>query len=293
MLAHHYLPALELARASREPTDELAGRAVIALSQAGDRAFELRAYAVAARFYEMALELAPEREPGRAQLLLRHAKAVFYTGPDEDARAAAEQALAALAPAGYAEGAAEAELLLGELADDQGDALGALPHFRSAASLVETLPTSRPKAEVLILNALRLTLADEEGASRYAEEGLAMAEELGSLELRAAALDRLGVVRMAEGDVEAALRYHEQSVALTDGLASHGAVRATGNLASVLGDVGQRLSARCSKAGFQRRRPPYPPPPSLVIGWGLLAGGWSSRVLCVPCGGQPRRSAAV
>ena len=107
---------------------------------------------------------------------------------------------------GDAAGAAEAELLLGELADDQGDAPRALPHFTRAASLVEALPTSQSKAEVFILNALRLALADEEGASRYAEEGLAMAEELGSLELRAAALDRLGVVRTAEGDVEAGLR---------------------------------------------------------------------------------------
>jgi class 3 adenylate cyclase len=250
MLAHHYLRALELARASREPTDALAGRAVIALSQAGDRAFQLRAYAVAAGFYGTALELAPEQDPGRPQLLLRYAKAVFYVGPDEDARASAERALVALAPAGDVEGAAEAELLLGELADDQGDAPGALPHFRRAASLVEALPTSRSKAEVFILNALRLTLADEEGASRYAEEGLAMAEELDSLDLRAAALDRLGVVRTAEGDVEDALRRQEQSVTLTEGFVSPGAVRATGNLASVLGDLGRlarsrRLHERC------------------------------------------------
>ena len=214
MLAHHYLRALELARAAREPTDELAGPAVAAFSQAGDRAFQLRAYPVAARFYGTALDLAPEHDPGRAQLLLRYAKAVFWAGPYEDAHASVEQALVELTRARDASGAAEAELLLGELADDQGDAPQALPHFARAASLVEALPTSRSKAEVFILNALRLALADEAGASRYAEEGLAMAEELGSPELLVAALDRLGVVRMAEGEVEAGLRCHEQSVAL-------------------------------------------------------------------------------
>ena len=250
MLAHHYLRALELARASREPTDELAGRAVAAFSQAGDRAFQLRAYPVAARFYGTALDLAPERDPGRPQLLLRYAKAVFWAGPDEDAHASVERALVELTRSGDAAGAAEAELLLGELADDQGDAPRALPHFTRAASLVEALPTSQSKAEVFILNALRLALADEAGASRYAEEGLAMAEELGSLELRAAALDRLGVVRMAEGEVEAGLRCQEQSVALPEGVVSPAAVRSTGNLASALGDLGRlaqssELHERC------------------------------------------------
>jgi tetratricopeptide (TPR) repeat protein len=250
LLAHHYLRALELARAAREPTDELAGRAVAASSQAGDRAFRLRAYPVAARFYGTALDLARERDPGRPQLLLRYAKAVFWAGPDDDARASVERALVELTRSGDAAGAAEAELLLGELADDQGDAPRAFPHFTRAASLVDALPTSQSKAEVFILNALRLALADEEGASRYAEEGLAMAEELGSLELRVAALDRLGVVRTAEGEVEAGLRCQEQSVALAEGVVSPAAVRSTGNLASALGDLGRlarsnQLHRRC------------------------------------------------
>src|SRR5207247_3361286 len=37
-LAHHYLAALELARASGQPTDELEDRARFALREAGDRA---------------------------------------------------------------------------------------------------------------------------------------------------------------------------------------------------------------------------------------------------------------
>ena len=109
---------------------------------------------------------------------------------------------------------------------------------------------------MFILNAIRLALADKEGASRYAEEGLAMAEELGSLELRAAALDRLGTVRTVEGDVETGLRLQEQSVALTEGIVSPAVVRATGNLASLLGDLGQlarsrKLHERC--LGLTRR----------------------------------------
>ena len=66
LLAHHYLSALELARAAGVMQGALAGSAANALRRAGDRAFGLNAFASAARFYDEALELWPatrRREP--------------------------------------------------------------------------------------------------------------------------------------------------------------------------------------------------------------------------------------
>ena len=60
MLAHHYLSALELARAANQDTTDLAPRARPALQAAGDRAFALNAFAAAAGFYRAALALWPE-----------------------------------------------------------------------------------------------------------------------------------------------------------------------------------------------------------------------------------------
>jgi DNA-binding SARP family transcriptional activator len=244
LLTHHYLRALDLARAAGNDTDRLEVRARRAAVDAGDRAASLGAYEVAARHFELALELWPENDPERPQLLLRHAKAVFLGGSDEEVGAAVERARVALTKGDDVEGAAQADLLLGELAYDQGDGPRALHHFRRAASLVEERPTSRAKAMTFIVNAVYLALFDKEGAPRYAEEGLAMAEELDSLDLRAAALDRLGVVMMAEGNADEGQRRLEQSVALTEGLISPTAIRATGNLASLLGDIGQLAASR-------------------------------------------------
>jgi MalT-like TPR region len=70
MLAHHYLSALELARAARRDTADLAPRARSALQAAGDRAFTLNAFKSAAGFYQAALSLWPrDAHQQRAGLL--------------------------------------------------------------------------------------------------------------------------------------------------------------------------------------------------------------------------------
>ena len=60
MIAHHYLSALELARAADQDTASLAPRARTALQVAGDHAFALNAFAQAAAFYHAASSLWPE-----------------------------------------------------------------------------------------------------------------------------------------------------------------------------------------------------------------------------------------
>ena len=57
LLAHHYLSALELARAAGVDAGVLASSAATALQRAGERAFALNDFAAAARFYDEALTL--------------------------------------------------------------------------------------------------------------------------------------------------------------------------------------------------------------------------------------------
>jgi hypothetical protein len=84
MIAHHYLSALELARAADQDTASLAPRARTALQVAGDRAFALNAFAQAAAFYRAASSLWPE-DAGRprAGLLFRLALALNSSCDDD------------------------------------------------------------------------------------------------------------------------------------------------------------------------------------------------------------------
>jgi class 3 adenylate cyclase/tetratricopeptide (TPR) repeat protein len=236
LLAHHYLAALELARTTGEPTDAIAGRARAALREAGDRALALEADSGAARFYQAALELWPEDDPGRPSLLFSHAKAVAY-GP-----AALEEldaALQALLAAGDRENAAEAEALIGaffwrNLQRDQ-----AFEHLDRAAELVADAPASPSKASVLAGQARLLMLAEEtDRALPVAREALAMADALGLDSLRAEVLSSLGVARIQAGDL-GGVSDLEAGLALALEINSSQTVRAYTNLASVLVDLGE------------------------------------------------------
>jgi class 3 adenylate cyclase/tetratricopeptide (TPR) repeat protein len=95
LLAHHYTAALALAEAAHE-RDQAAALTALArrfLALAGERALALdvaRAEASLGR----ALELAPDGDPERAQLLERWAEAALQQGRPQAAKAALEEALA-------------------------------------------------------------------------------------------------------------------------------------------------------------------------------------------------------
>ena len=80
MIAHHWVVALDHARATDKLTSRLSGEARIALRMAGDRAFSLSAFGQAAEFYQRALELGPKGE--RAELAVRYGHALEL--PDHD-----------------------------------------------------------------------------------------------------------------------------------------------------------------------------------------------------------------
>src|SRR5215510_4240966 len=96
MLAYHWSSALQLVRASGGDDPHLEDAARLALRSAGDRAFALNSFAVAAAQYEDALELWPSDDGDRADLLFRHARALHYAYDEERQDAALERARDAL-----------------------------------------------------------------------------------------------------------------------------------------------------------------------------------------------------
>ena len=199
MLAHHYLSALDLARAANQDAGDLAPRARSALEGAGDRALALNAFAAAAGFYRAALGLWPQDETKqRAGLLFRLALALGGAGEDDDG-VALEQARSALAEVGDRARSAEAEARLGELRWLKGDRARAFEHLGRAQELVGDEPASAAKAYVLSELARSRMLANEFDA-QIAQEALELAEQLGLAEVRAQVLITAGTGRDLSGD---------------------------------------------------------------------------------------------
>jgi class 3 adenylate cyclase len=198
MLAHHYLSALEFARASGQPTEALAGQARIALREAGDRAWALVALRAAKRFYAAAIDLWGD-EQGRPELLFRYGRALRYTDGTGDQELA--EARDALLAAGDRETAAEAEAMRARLSWDRGLTVEALERIERASALVEEAPPSRAKTHVL---SERARITHFNGKSREAieigREALQMAEALGDEEQQAELLNTIGIARAMSDD---------------------------------------------------------------------------------------------
>jgi class 3 adenylate cyclase/tetratricopeptide (TPR) repeat protein len=199
LLAYHYRAALSFARAAGTEPPGLAARTLAALREAGDRAAALGGWETAARFHAEALELSPEGDPARGQLLLRLGRArVRGEMAGKDELTAAREALLA---AGDPVAAAEAEMLLGELGFLQGRGEDREAATARARALVAGAPPSPSKAAVLRGAMMHLVVA-----SRHAEgvavgrEVLAMARALGLPELEADALGAIGTARVEAGD---------------------------------------------------------------------------------------------
>jgi class 3 adenylate cyclase/tetratricopeptide (TPR) repeat protein len=242
MLAHHYADALELARAAGLPTGALSERARFALREAGDRASSLNAFAAAARFYEHALELWPRDEPARPALLFRHGRARLESeGSAADLLTEARDELIAV---GDRETAAEAEIMLADLAFREGERDRLMRHVAAAAELVSEVPPSRVKA-VVLSHVSRYHMLDEanELAIAIGEEALAMATSLGLEEIRAHALNNIGVVHLREGD-RRGLDELEQSIHIAREINSPECVRGYINLSTIVGDQGDLAHSR-------------------------------------------------
>ena len=200
MLAYHWSSALELVRAAGGTDDELAERTRLALRAAGERAFALNSFSVAAAQYDEALELWPA-DGERPELLFRRARALYHAYDEERREAALEEARDALLEAGDADRAAEAESFLAQVSWSRGDGETTRVRLDRAEALCEG-SGSASAARVLAVSARIRFIADEpEEAGRLAESALAMADELGLDELRAHALTTIGMTKNDSGDL--------------------------------------------------------------------------------------------
>ena len=192
MLAHHWKSAFELYRAAGVEAADVAGRARLALREAGDRAAALNAYLTAEKYYAEALALWPDADPERPDLLFRRARSLHLAG-DDRRTAALEEARDALLDVGAVEPASEAEAFLAHGAWYRGDRDATERHFSRATSLVADRDPSASKARVLALSArARMLAGDHRQAIGVAQDALAIAEALELDELRAHALTTIG-----------------------------------------------------------------------------------------------------
>jgi len=237
MLAHHYLRALELSRAAGQPIADIAEAARDAFREAGDRASSLNSFGAAVRFYEEALAVGSFDERDRAEVQFRRARALYLAG-GEGRDDALEEAREALLAAGDSERGAEADALLAEFWWHRGNRERSTEHLNRAQALVGDLPPSSGKALVLSQVSRYRALAEEnEEAIEVGEEALAMAEELGLDEVRAHALDNIGIAKFHAGDLTA-LDDLERSIQIALAARSPEAARAYNNLGAFLWQLG-------------------------------------------------------
>ena len=233
-IAHHYLSALEFARGARQPTDQLAARARVALRGAGERALALNAPEGAASYYEAALELTFPGDPEHAELLFLHAKALYRAGrPDEQLL---ERARRALEAQGEVERAVECGVILGDVRWRQGDREAAYEQLQQAVAALDE-PSYAKAYALATLSRIRNAGDEPEAALALGLEALEIAESLGHKELRVSILTTIGIARTLTGD-PAGLDDLRQSVAAAEQISSPEAVRGYYNLGGMLGTQG-------------------------------------------------------
>ena len=231
LLAHHYLSALELARAAGVDPGVLTESAVSALLRAGERAAGLNAFASAARFFEVALELGvPEVE--RPHVLFRLGVAL-HRSVGERRIERLEEARDALLAAGDQETAAEACVVLAEAWWDQGQNDRGREQLERGRELVADRPPSAAAARVLVEVSRYAMLADEtEEAIRAGREALEMAEALDLPELVPAALINIGSARGNAGD-DGGIADLERAIEIAQATNDPQLARAYNNLAAM------------------------------------------------------------
>jgi class 3 adenylate cyclase/tetratricopeptide (TPR) repeat protein len=243
MVAHHYVNALELSRAAGHSLEDVTGRTVRALREAGERALSLNALGQAENYLRQARSLAPDD----AELLLNYGRVLYLQ--DEQGEPQLTEARKHLP----ADQAAEATLLLADIAWKQGRHEDVETYLDEARSLVEDLPASRDQAALLTERARYEMLAGRlDVALELGVEALALAEQLGRDDLRVRALNTVGVARQEIGDAagEDDLR---EAIELASRLnLVNELVRAWNNLAAVHGLRGDLPQAIAGEAETTR-----------------------------------------
>jgi class 3 adenylate cyclase/tetratricopeptide (TPR) repeat protein len=263
MVAHHYLSALELARAAGHDVAPIAARARTSLREAGDRAASLNALSQADRYYGQALDLIPHDDPERPELLFRQGR-VQYLRAQEGAEQLAT-AMEGLVAAGDRETAAEAALMLANISWHEGRRDKMLAQLDEARALVAGTPASRAHTSVLSeLSRYEMLAGRPDSAIGLGREAIDLASKLDLDDLRLSALNNVGSARGLLGD-RGGIADVEESIRLASELNSASEiVRGHNNLAVmhlVHGEVVQaqaswqearRLAEQFGHHGFMR-----------------------------------------
>jgi tetratricopeptide (TPR) repeat protein len=229
LLAHHYLAAIELARAAGIDASEFAAPAAAALLGAADRSLALNAFSAASRMYEEALSLGL-RDDDRPRATFRRGIALNVLG-DPARITVLEEARALFEAAGDDEAAAEASSSLAEALWHSGRVEAHRSALVRAQELVREHEVSAAVARVRAQTARYAMLDDEhDQAIRLGREALDMAEQLGLDELRANVLSTIGTA-MSNAELGAGDDLVRQAIALGTALNSVEGPRALNNLA--------------------------------------------------------------
>ena len=200
LMAHHYLSAIELARAAGVETAELERPARLALRAAGDRAIGLGASGAAVRAYAAAADLWPADDPERPGLLFEYGRALMLER-DTGMEILAEARDAFLA-SGDVETAAVAEVLIANMTWRRGRGEEARERFERVEALVQGRPPSIAVAQAKsFLATYFMVNGRPKDAIRVGREALATAERVGADEIRAQALNSMGTARVDLGDL--------------------------------------------------------------------------------------------
>ncbi len=210
VLAHHYLEALEYARAAGRDTADLGLGARAAFREAGERTQALGSYQSAVRYFRAALDLTEDGDPQRGELLYRCAAAQRLSdGTGGEVAAEAVSLLRDSDP----EAAARAAIVAAQAAWTRADGATRDRWLEEADSLVDGLPDSPVRVDALVAHSAFAMLAgDNEKAIRLARRALPLIDVKARPDLHSRALDVIGTSRVQSGDeggLEDQRRAHE------------------------------------------------------------------------------------
>jgi class 3 adenylate cyclase/tetratricopeptide (TPR) repeat protein len=202
LLAHHYVQALELARASRSgPTKDLEVTARRFLVMAGDRAMRLDV-GRAKSYYRQALELLEPGDAERAVVVTKAAESSFLSSDFGEAEREYEEAIAELRAQGNAPAAADAMVSLSLLHGFRGRTALARTLMEELIEMLEREPPGPQLARAYGQIARDKWLSGHaEEANEWASKALALAEELGIREVAVMARQVRGGSRCQLGDM--------------------------------------------------------------------------------------------
>ena len=182
MLAHHYVSALDLARAAGQDTSSLIPQARAALQRAGDRSLALNAFAAATGYYRAALALWPQDAREQRAGLLRLLGIVMYeAGELEEAEAVLAEG-SDVAAAGQLPGVrARIRILLAEIHALQGSSEEeALAECEAATTILEAESDLEGLAEAwLMVGKTRFWLGDSPADQEALERATTYAQRTG------------------------------------------------------------------------------------------------------------------